>query len=180
MAKSTHWASEESREILPQHSESIWCSLLHYLLPIDGMMGDLESLLTGSQMNGYLVLAEVFLCGQLVWDSFESRFSFGSRDLPCVIFYTWKCLKHWPPSATQLGFVFCPIWSSVLSLIPWAPLSVFPLHHYHLGLDALPISQRCWGIRPSLPESSRHRLDTLSYFLVVLPLSDPSLREALQ
>lgn len=35
---------------------------------------------------GILVLAEVFLSGQLVWDSFESRFSFGSRNLPCVIF----------------------------------------------------------------------------------------------
>lgn len=62
--------------------------LLHYLLHIDGMMRDLESLLTGSQTNGYLVLAEVFVSGQFVCDSFESRFSCGSRDLCYVVFYS--------------------------------------------------------------------------------------------
>lgn len=49
------------------------------------MLRDLESLLTGSQMNGYLLLAEVFVSGKFVWNSFESRFSFGSWDLQYVL-----------------------------------------------------------------------------------------------
>lgn len=116
-------------------------------------MGDLESLLTGSQMNGYLVLAEVFLSHQFFWDSFESRFSLGSWDLRCVIFtaeHAWNINLL----LLQFGFAFCPIWSPVFSLIPRAPRSVFPLHHYHINLVVLPISQRCWGICPSLPKKS--------------------------
>lgn len=88
MASSTHSAFEEKGEIVSQHSESIWCSLLHYLLNIEGAGGalrDLESLLTGSQSNGCLLLAEVFLSGKFVWDSSESTFSLGWWDLQYVL-----------------------------------------------------------------------------------------------
>lgn len=164
MAKSTYWASEENKEIVSRHSKSIWCSLLHYLLCVDGakgMLRDLESLLTGSQMNGYLLLAEVFVSGKFVWNSFESRFSFGSWDLQYVLFYSWKCLKHEPAPDTKFCFAFCLIWSFTFkahSLSTAACISIASLVHYpHPYLQGraitLPILQRGWGTCPGPPRS---------------------------
>lgn len=148
MASAIHSAFEEKGEIVSQHSESIWCSLLHYLLNIEGARGvlrDLESLLTGSQSNGCLLLAEVFLSGKFVWDSSESTFSLGWWDLQYVLL---TAQNAWDMNLLMLQkFAFCFPFSRT-------PRSAsLPEQHclYFHPMKCCPPSDCQQGCHPSLP-----------------------------
>lgn len=89
------------------------------------MLRDLESFLIGSRMDGYLLLTKVFLSGKFVWNSFESRFNFGSGDLK---YFTLENPEILTCSCYKILLCILPdLERYVLASFP--ELSMFPLYY---------------------------------------------------